>query len=701
MIHYKEYNWQFFNSAEDIFCLDTETSSFWINDLGKPQAYDPDLSDDWYNTHECGALVYIWMLSFNDTVVYGRDIAELPSVLRKLDEHCEGMPIIYVHNLAYDFQFLRNVIEFTDVFARTRRKPMKAIGCNCEFRCSYMLTRLSLDSWSKSLDLQYRKQTGLLEYTVLRTPYTELTEGELKYCEYDLLSMYAGLKKYLKKYAEMKKIPITQTGEVRNVVKDMFKGNNTHLWKMTRLQPASVNEYRRLRSVFAGGETHANRKYVSGQKYVKKLKKNVEIEKILKRVASFDKTSDYPYQMCSEKYPLSRFVKTSNDLRFMKPDTYAYIIELVITDIKAKYNSTYISRSHCCSVKNGRYDNGRLISADRVSFCITELDYQTIKEMYEFNVETVVAVYRSRKQYLPKCYIEYILELYKYKTSLKGNASQLDLYMQSKQFINSLFGMMVTDILMSDVIYDHNDGWAPPHMLTEKELQDKLDDIQKKFYRNTMAYQLGVWVTAYARRELMRAVIYCDEHEIYHDTDSVKLLHYEKYLDYFTAENKIMDDKLRKMCEFYDIDFELTRPEKPNGKRAPLGYWDFEGIYAKFKTLGAKKYAYWYMFNADGLTIDPDHYGMHCTVSGVPPKQGSRLLKDLHDFRTGFRFDRERCGKKLLTYIDGCNPETVFKDGYILNYKHAVNIRNNSYTIGQTDEYINTIMEINDMKGFL
>ena len=40
-----------------------------------------------------------------------------------------------------------------------------------------------------------------------------------------------------------------------------------------------------------------------------------------------------------------------------------------------------------------------------------------------------------------------------------------------------------------------------------------------------------------------------------------------------------MDEKLRKMCEYYSIDFDLTRPLKPNGKPAPLGYWDFEGYY--------------------------------------------------------------------------------------------------------------------------
>ena len=162
-----------------------------------------------------------------------------------------------------------------------------------------------------------------------------------------------------------------------------------------------------------------------------------------------------------------------------------------------------------------------------------------------------------------------------------------------------------------------------------------------------------------------------------------------------------MDEKLRKMCKVHGIDFEKTRPKKPNGKRAPLGWWDFEGIYAKFKTLGAKKYAYWYMFNPDGVTISPENYGMHVTVSGVPKKEGSELLKDLRDFKEGYVFDREKCGKKLMTYIEGVNPLVTFPDGYTVDQPFGINMRNIEYTISQTAEYAATINEINELKGFL
>lgn len=682
MIHWKMYNFRF-QHDDTIYTFDSETSSYWVKADGSVTAYDPSISNDEYNNDlKAGAVVYIWMIGINDTVIYGRELDELPACLEELKRHAEGTPIIYIHNASYDFQFLRSVLDITEVFSRLIRKPMKFTANDCEFRCSYMLTRLSLETWGESLE--YQKQVGKLDYTKLRSPLTKLTEDEMIYCEYDLLVMYAGLKKFRERYEEVKNIPLTQTGEVRRPVRDMFKKNMGYLKKITSLQPKTVNEYKRLRAVFAGGETHANRKYSA---------------KILHDLGSFDKTSDYPYQMCAERFPMSRFTATTKDLRFLKPDTYAYIIEIVLNNIKVKTNNTYISRSHCQAVKKGKYDNGRIISAEMVATCITEQDWMTIKEMYEIESYEVVAVFRSRKQYLPKQFIEYILELYGRKTTLKDVDGKEELYMQAKQFLNSLFGMSVTDIILPDISFKFND-WSKKEV-TEEDVQNKLDDLQSHFFKNFLAYQWGVWVTAYARRELMQAVIYTDTDEVYHDTDSCKCLNWRRYKEeYFDKQNLIMDEKLRKMCEYYNIDFDLTRPPKPNKKPAPLGYWDFEGYYESFKTLGAKKYAYINLFNESG-TIKDKNKGIHVTVSGVPKKQAAELLPDLESFADDFTFDREKCGRKLLTYLDGTNQQVKLPDGYKVHHAYAANMRNNSYTLGLTDEYAAVIQEVNESKGIL
>lgn len=717
MIHWKDYTGYYRCTSDTIFTCDTETSSYWILPDGRITGYKEEFTNEEYNNMPCGAVVYIWMIGIDDDVIYGRELRELPECIKMIREHVSEDIIIYVHNLAYDFQFFRNVFDFTDVFARTQRKPMYARAAGCEFRCSYMLTRLSLDSWGKQLNLEAKKQSGLLDYHVLRSPKTKLSEDELTYCEADIKTMYYGLRRYKMKYGSVKDIVLTQTGEVRKPVKQMFQKNNGYHFKITHLQPFDFEEYKRMKAAFWGGDTHANRRNA--------CKKH-------KHVGSFDKTSDYPYQMCSEKFPMTRFMKTSTDLRFMKPDVYAYIIMLELIGVKSKCSTSYISKSHTALADPGWKvnldkiydtktkklrripkkrkklvcDNGRIIDCERVVLAITEQDLDIIKRCYDIKEMKVIAVWRSRKDYLPKCYIEFILDLYEKKTQLKGEKDFLDLYMQSKQFLNSLFGMMVTDILMPDIGFKDN-TWLEVADLTDKQIDDKLDELQKKWYRNDLAYQWGIWVTAYARRELLEAVLHVGDDECYHDTDSVKMLHYWKYFDYFKEKDAEMDAKLKAMCDYYDIDFERTRPRKDNGKgeAVPLGHWDFETVYREAKFEGAKKYCY-NLASAPYECYDKKKkkfvhmHNIHITVAGVP-KAAASQLRSIDEFKDGLEFNRETCGKKLLIYLDGNNACITLPDGYVVKDKYAVCMRNNGYTLGIKDEYATVIGAINDAKGII
>ena len=716
MIHWKEYCSYYKVTGDTIFTLDTETSSYWVTPEGIVTGYNAKYSNDEFNEMACGAVVYIWMIGIDDDVIYGRDLHELPAALERIREHIdkEETPCMFVHNLAYDFQFLRNVLDFTDVFARTQRKPMKASAAGFEFRCSYMLTRLSLESWGKQMNLEAKKQSGLLDYHVLRSPRTPLSDDELKYCEFDIKTMFYGLKRYKMKYGSVHDIVLTQTGEVRKPVKQMFSKDNGYHFKVTKMQPRTFDEYCRMKAVFAGGDTHANRRNAC---------------KIHKHVGSFDKSSDYPYQMCAMTFPMTRFTPCSTDLRFMKPDMYAYIIQVEFINIKSKCSTTYISKSHTTLADAGDCvnldkiyirgkriiafkkrrklvcDNGRIIDAARVVMSITEQDLPIIKACYDIEKINVLNCWRSRKDYLPKRYIEFILDLYEKKTQLKGKKDLEDLYMQSKQFLNSLFGMMVTDILMAYIGFKNNE-WLEVHDLTEKEINDKLEELHEKFYKNDLAYQWGIWVTAYARRELLEAVLHVGDDECYHDTDSVKMLHYWKYFDYFRMKDGEMDEKLKAMCKHYDIDFEKTRPRKNNGKGAPvpLGHWEFETVYREAKFEGAKKYCYNYASrpytcrNKEGKLVDFHH--IHITVAGVP-KAAAAQLQNIREFKDGLEFDRETCGKKLLIYLDGNNCCVTLPDGYTVIDKYAVCMRNNAYTLGITDEYCTVVGVLNDAKGII
>lgn len=180
MIHFSKYKKT--NIDEDtIFCLDIEVSSFWIDEKNNIIEYDNTLTDDFYNKCKKGSCVYIWQFSIEDTIYYGREFNDLYTFIQTVRNDMtfnnrKHNMTIYVHNLAYEFAFLRNLpFNWVNVFARTLRKPMKAVTDNhIEFKCSYMLTNLSLESWGKQLGIE--KKIGQLDYTKLNTPLSKLSK---------------------------------------------------------------------------------------------------------------------------------------------------------------------------------------------------------------------------------------------------------------------------------------------------------------------------------------------------------------------------------------------------------------------------------------------------------------------------------------------------------------------------------------------
>ena len=49
-------------------------------------------------------------------------------------------------------------------------------------------------------------------------------------------------------------------------------------------------------------------------------------------------------------------------------------------------------------------------------------------------------------------------------------------------------------------------------------------------------------------------------------------------------------NKQLKTLEYYNLNPNLLSPKTVKGEIKPLGVWDFEGYYTRFKTLGAKRY---------------------------------------------------------------------------------------------------------------
>ena len=101
------------------------------------------------------AFSYIWQFGIGiNNVYYGRTWAELEDFLYTIKDClklCESKRlVIYVHNLGYEFQFMRKHFNWVNIFAVDERKPVKAIcDLGIEFRDSYILSGYSLANTAK------------------------------------------------------------------------------------------------------------------------------------------------------------------------------------------------------------------------------------------------------------------------------------------------------------------------------------------------------------------------------------------------------------------------------------------------------------------------------------------------------------------------------------------------------------------------
>ena len=635
----------------DILTFDIEVTSAWKDPTRGMIAYEPGHSADYWNGLEKYALCYIWQFSYNDTVYYGRELSDFKKVLDDLPDDIEF--IIWVHNLSYEMGFLINLFEVEQVFARTPHKPMYVIfkeHKNIIFKCSYILTNLSLDAWGKQLGV--KKLTGNLDYNVMRTPLTPLTQEELDYCERDCIVVYKGIRDHLKHYKDVWDIPNTSTGKIRRVVKKKVTNDYDYMRDIKKCIPADADELKLLQDIFAGGYVHGNRKYTG--KVIEGPGEHVDF------------ASSYPYSICAYKYPYNKWCYYGRQLP--DPDTFeyrAYIIKLHFTGLQCISWNTYISSAKSRG-RNMLYDNGRVLCADELWITVTEQDYITICNNYKWESVESEGTWICHKRYLPTIFIDYVLQLYEDKTELKGVDPVR--YAISKQYINSLFGMMVTSLFNANVKFDINrpEQWYIEPLTSDyvnKGLEKMRRWFDKKYF---LSYSVGCWITAYSRRRLWECIERMDSRVLYCDTDS--LFYTGTYnWDKYNAET---DKRLKEACNYHGIDFERTRPKDPAGSSHPLGRLDFEPGFDRFKSLGAKKY------------IEEREGQLYMTVAGINKGAVACLDGDINNFRNGFVFDKDHQAvkKNEHTYLTDMKP-VIYPDGYWSDYRYGINLRPTGYQL--------------------
>lgn len=623
--------------------------------------------------------MYQWQFCIVDTVCFGRTWEEWILFMQRLKTGLQLSEnknlIIYVHNLSYEFQFIKDFVQIKSLFAKDKRKVMK-FNTNCyEFRCSYFLSNMNLSKFCENSRLcEHYKMVDTYNYKKLRTPYTPLTSEELAYCYNDVRGLCECIDTMLTE-DDLFNIPLTNTGYVRREFrKNMRTKENRKQFEKTALNSF---EYQMLRRAFRGGNTHASRFYAN---------------KVLRNVHSYDIQSSYPTCMLTDDFPIGKFTRvTLNTQEKLDKycNNYCCVMEVDFFNIKLKDNISipYIDIAHCVSKSNILNDNGRVLQADFISITLTNIDLNIIRDTYNFEGFKVVNAMYARKGKLPKEFRETVMEFYRTKTELKDVDGKEYEYMKSKNRVNSSYGMTVTAVDHSEISYE-NGEWS--------ELIPELDIALSKYYKsrnNFLSYQWGVFVTANARAHLQKLINLVNMDIVYIDTDAIKFLN-EDNKKYFEEEN----NKLMEIALNNDIPAIAKDKE---GIIHHLGIWDCETYnkklkqnnpYTTFKTLGAKKYCY------NQYDFKKQKEVFKITVSGMSKQLGSKVVANVDNFIIGKTF--ANVGRTTSWYNESeIKPILINNEEFTTASNIA--ILDTTYTLGITDTYMEILEEYFSENGDL
>lgn len=652
------------------------------------------------------ALMYIWQFGINGTVIYGRTWEEWVSMLHQLVDYLDLSEhrklIIYVHNLGYEFQFMRKWIKWDKVFAIKKRRPVYAISGGLEFRCSLFLSNYSLAYIGENLLHRYpvKKLVGNLDYSLMRHSQTLLTSDELAYCVNDVKVVMAYIQEKIEQDGDITKIPLTNTGYVRNYCRvECFTGNalseeekrkislNYHSL-MKSLQIRSADEYDQLKRAFMGGFTHASALWAN--RSITTYKASFPGDVMVYSIEGSDIVSSYPGEMLRSKFPMTQFelvgdVESDKIFNHLLRN-YCCIFDVEFTNLypKVEYENP-LSLSHCHTEGQVCVNNGRIVSADKCMTTLTELDWDTVGKFYEWDSIKVLNMRISHKGYLPKDLILAILKLYADKTSLKGLAGKEIEYLVSKNMINAAFGMMVTAIVRGEFNYNiDSEKWS----IIEANVDSQLAKYNRNFNR-FLYYAWGVWVTAHARHSLFEAIYEFGEDYIYADTDSIKGVNFKNHEEFFFEKNNRVIRELLAMCNHYGIPFSKCCPKTPEGVAKIPGTWDHDSEYLAFKTCGAKRYMY-----------ELPNHELSLTVSGLNKKFAiPYLLKEYNNdyelifdaFGEGFYVPAGHTGKMTLTYLDESSAGVLVDylgKSAIWHERSSIHMEAQAYRMSMLDDYL-------------
>lgn len=604
--------------------------------------------------HICAFTVSIRVGRKNLVTLWGQRPSELVRVLEGIRRNIDADYVqFYIFNLTYDWTFLRKF------FFKSWGEPVKELNVKkyqpiykrfengIVLRDAQIIAGRKLEKWANDLNVEHKKVVGKWDYNKLRNQGDELSNDELDYMENDTLALVECLDKIALTLARRTyNLPFTKTGMVRAHLKRLGVQNYGH--KFFKEGLLDFYQYLKADECFHGGYCHGNRDYLGFT---------------VKDVDGYDFISSYLYCLIAEKYPLGHFniIKdmTIDDI-LAESEEYGFMFRLTVYDAELKYGIFNPCLQYSKLETLGAIvDNGRILKADYVSGYMTEQDLAIFLNQYKYSDVSVTEIEASKKEYLPRWLTDYIFELFCNKCRLKYQTDK-GLYDTAKSKANAIYGIFVQKPCKPTILElkePNEDGLL--YVEADENTIKKYDEIVNRVDYVT-PYQVGVWCTAYAMRNVMILSSFC-EVWLYSDTDSAYGLNWDvKKIDFY---NKVVKKKLKRngydVYRYNDHDFLLGGAETSS-----------EMKYSEFRFLGAKRYA-------GRLKEDGE---IHITVAGVPKNGAKCLRNNLNNFVEGFTFDGKTSGKMATEYI---YIDNIYIDQWGNETGDSINLTPNDYTLSR------------------
>lgn len=608
-------------TADDIFHITQNLTVYETGYVSTAFSFDIETTSFYsvkYN--ENLACMYCWQMGLEKEVIYGRTWKEFIRVLDLVNDAIPEKARIFcwIQNASFEWQFLKARLDWNtkdghpDIFAKTTRDILYFRYKKIEFRDSMALTAMPLKAYQKNFNLSIGKLDGDLDYKLRRHYKSKMTNREIAYCINDVQVLTEWVHKYINPvYMENDiPVPLTSTGIVRSEIKAEFakleKDEKKRLRNRLRNAQPSREIYLLWRNfLFRGGFVHANASMCN----------DVLSYESDMWATSLDLKSAHPAQMLFEKFPwkFNRVNKTlfTQVLNEARDGEYSFFGNFIFKNIRTKTWHSLESKNKIIEEKEAVYENGRLVTAKEIKVCLSDIDFFNYEDMYTWESCECTLLYQARYEALPDYVRKVVMKYFELKETSKADPMQYNL---AKRKLNACFGMAATSLPEREIVYN-----PYKNELELSEMTKTYDELTRYL---VMLPQWAIWIAAYTRRCIVRSI--CEGatinnnggiDSIYYDTDSNKILNFEKHKTWFDKFNAEQEKKVREM-ECYDFD---------RRHFLKIGQFEYEYTTHKLKVLGAKRYMALYF--KDGEEI------LQVTVAGMVKGSFEKYMKQLNDER--------------------------------------------------------------------